>query len=140
MLEVVKKEPVRKKSSAHSNCPVQHLLDRLGDKWSLLIIHNLAAAPDSRRRFSELMRAIEGISQRMLALTLRHLERDGLVLRQVFPEIPPRVEYELTSQGKSLLMPVRAMITWVEANWPAIEKARATYDAKQDGGKVQSAE
>ena len=119
-----------KKAGGHTNCPVQHLLDRLGDKWSLLIIANLAEAPGARRRFSELMRAINGISQRMLSLTLRHLERDGLVLREVFPEVPPRVEYELTQHGKSLLVPVRALITWVEANWPSIEKSRQAYDAK----------
>ena len=117
----------------HSFCPVRHLLDRLGDKWSVLIIHSLAESKTGRMRFSDLMRAVDGISQRMLTTTLRHLERDGLVTRDVFPEIPPRVEYELTAQGKSLLKPVEALVEWVTANWPMIERARAEYDAKNGG-------
>ena len=75
-------------------CPVRPLLDRRADKWSLLIITRLAEAPENKRRFSELMRAIDGISQRILTTTLRNLERDGLVAREVFAEVPPRVEYE----------------------------------------------
>ncbi len=116
-----------------NECPIRDLLDRLGDKWSLLVIKRLSEAPNSRRRFSDLMRAIDGISQRMLTATLRHLERDGLVTREVFAEIPPRVEYQLTEQGKGLLVPVRTLIDWVEANWPAMSAAREAYDNK---GKV----
>lgn len=112
----------------HSFCPVRHLLDRLGDKWSLLVISSLAEAPDGRKRFSDLMRSVDGISQRMLTTTLRHLERDGLVTRQVFPEIPPRVEYTLTKNGRGLLIPVQSLIDWVMTNWPMIEKSRAEYD------------
>lgn len=114
----------------HSFCPVRHLLDRIGDKWSLLIISSLAESDGGRRRFSDLMRSVGGISQRMLTTTLRHLERDGLVTREVFPEIPPRVEYTLTAQGYSLLVPVKSLIDWVTDHWPAIEKSRAVYDEK----------
>jgi DNA-binding HxlR family transcriptional regulator len=120
-------------NSSNNGCPIRDLLDRLGDKWSLLVIKKLSEAPQNKRRFSDLMRAIDGISQRMLTATLRHLERDGLVTREVFAEIPPRVEYQLTEQGKSLLVPVRTLIDWVEANWPAMQAARDAYDNK---GKV----
>ena len=116
----------------HSFCPVRHLLDRLGDKWSVLVIHNLATSETGRKRFSDLMRSVDGISQRMLTTTLRHLERDGLVTRDVFPEIPPRVEYELTKQGRSLLGPVEALVMWVQENWPSIEQARRDYDLKNN--------
>lgn len=112
------------------NCPVRQLLDRMADKWSLLVIYRLAEAADNRRRFSELQRAIEGISQRMLTSTLRNLERDGLVLREVFPEVPPRVEYELTVRGRSFLIPARALIDWVQDEWPDIERSRELYDRK----------
>jgi len=111
-------------------CPVRPLLDRMADKWSLLIITRLAEAPNNKRRFSELMRAVDGISQRMLTTTLRNLERDGLVAREIFAEIPPRVEYELTERGKSFLVPARALIDWVLEKWPEIEKSREIYDKK----------
>lgn len=113
---------------APQDCPLRHLLDRMGDKWSLLIIAKLAEAPACRRRFSELMRAIAHISKRMLATTLRNLERDGLVTRDVFAEIPLRVEYQLTERGKSFLVPTRTLIVWVEKNWPEIEISRRQYD------------
>ncbi len=109
-------------------CPVRPLLDRMADKWSLLVIARLAEAPGSRLRFSKLMRAVGGVSQRMLTATLRNLERDGLVIREVFPEVPPRVEYELTERGKSFLIPVRTLIGWLEANWPDIQRSRDLYD------------
>ncbi|MHA1567332.1 MAG: winged helix-turn-helix transcriptional regulator [Alphaproteobacteria bacterium] len=111
-------------------CPVRPLLDRMADKWSLLIITRLAEAPDNKRRFSELMRAIDGISQRMLTTTLRNLERDGLVAREIFAEVPPRVEYELTERGISFLVPARALIDWVLEKWPEIERSREIYDNK----------
>jgi len=121
-------------------CPLRALLTRLGDKWSLLVIHTLAITPGNRSRFSELMRGINGISQRMLTTTLRSLERDGVLTRHVFPEVPPRVEYELTPLGKSLLVPVQALITWIEGNWNQIEAARAAFDGKtaSTGEKTQS--
>lgn len=113
----------------HSNCPIRELLTRLGDKWSILLIYTLSQAPGQRLRFSALLKGIQGISQRMLTTTLRNLERDGAVKRHFYPEVPPRVEYELTELGKSLLNPVQALVVWVEANWGQISAARATFDA-----------
>ncbi len=105
---------------------VNDVLTRIGDKWSVLIVMMLAAGP---RRFSELKRMVDGISQRMLTHTLRGLERDGLVTRTVTPTIPPRVDYALTELGRSLRGPVEAMGQWAQANRPAIDAARARYDA-----------
>jgi DNA-binding HxlR family transcriptional regulator len=113
----------------HTACPIRQLLTRLGDKWSMLVLITLAKATGHRLRFSELMRGVNGISQRMLTTTLRHLERDGILKRELFPEVPPRVEYSLTKRGSSLLSPVEAMVEWIEKEWPEIEKSRATYDA-----------
>src|SRR5437762_378320 len=111
----------------HDACPaVREVLDRVGDKWSVLVVGLLS---DGRRRFSELRRAIEGISQRMLTLTLRGLERDGLISRTVYPTIPPRVDYELTALGKSLQTPVIALGQWAYENLSQIEAARAAFDA-----------
>ncbi|WP_456388270.1 winged helix-turn-helix transcriptional regulator [Profundibacter sp.] len=115
-------------------CPVRPLLDRMADKWSLLVITRLAEAPDGKRRFSELKRAVDGISQRMLTTTLRNLERDGLVTRTVFAEVPPRVEYQITPIGHSFMVPARALIDWMMENWPEIEKLRAQYDARTGKG------
>jgi DNA-binding HxlR family transcriptional regulator len=109
-----------------SDCrAVGSILARVGDKWSVLVIMQLAGGP---RRFNELKRTIGGISQRMLTLTLRGLERDGLVKRTVFPTIPPRVDYELTSLGQSLKTPVENLGRWAFSNLPEIESARATFD------------
>ncbi|MDX6807647.1 helix-turn-helix domain-containing protein [Terrihabitans sp. PJ23] len=105
---------------------VSGVLSRIGDKWSVLIVMLLSTGP---RRFSELKRAIGGISQRMLTLSLRGLERDGLVKRTVFPTVPPRVDYELTDLGRSLCEPVQAIGTWAFENYAEIERARARYDA-----------
>lgn len=119
------------KNAGGEKCPLREMLTRVGDKWSILVIFNLAHAEGQRMRLSEIMRAIEGISQRMLTTTLRNLERDGAVARHFFPEVPPRVEYELTPLGKGLLVPVKSMLEWVEGNWPEIQKARAAFDAKK---------
>ncbi len=119
------------KNAGGDKCPLREMLSRVGDKWSILLIFNLANAPGQRMRFSEIMRAIEGISQRMLTTTLRNLERDGAVDRHFFPEVPPRVEYELTPLGKSLLVPVKSMLEWVQGNWPEIQKARDIFDANK---------
>lgn len=109
-----------------TNCKaVSGVLARIGDKWSVLIVSRLGAAP---RRFNELKRDIGGISQRMLTLTLRGLERDGLVTRTVFPTIPPRVDYELTALGRSLLEPVSALGDWALRNIGKIDAARAKFD------------
>ncbi len=102
------------------------VLARVGEKWTVLIIMILAGGP---RRFSELKGAINGISQRMLTLCLRGLERDGLVKRTVFPVVPPRVEYELTPLGRSLTEPVLALGTWARVHVAEIDAARATFDA-----------
>ena len=107
-------------------CPaVREVLNRVGDKWSVQIVALLGSGP---QRFGELKRAIEGISQRMLTLTLRGLERDGLVTRTVFPEIPPRVDYELTKLGKTLLEPIEALAAWAAQYRTAIQAARDKFD------------
>lgn len=111
----------------HSAClAAREVLHRVGDKWSVLVIALLGDGP---QRFSELRRSIEGISQRMLTLTLRGLERDGLVTRTVFPTIPPRVDYALTRLGRTLLEPVRALSAWAEKHRQEIQDARDKFDA-----------
>ena len=106
---------------------VSEVLERVGDKWSVLVVAMLGDGP---KRFNELRRSIASISQRMLTLTLRGLERDGLVTRTVFPTIPPRVDYELTELGRSLLRPVRALGGWARENRARILEARLRFDAK----------
>lgn len=105
------------------------VLSRIGDKWSVLIVMLLGEGP---RRFNELKRLIGGISQRMLTLTLRGLERDGLVTRTQFPTIPPRVDYELTPLGHSLRDPVRALGAWAFQNSHTIAAAREAFDARSE--------
>src|SRR3954452_15347203 len=113
--------------SLSSECSrVSRVLARIGDKWSVLVVMQLAEGP---RRFSELKRQIGGVSQRMLTLTLRGLERDGLVTRTVYPTVPPRVEYELTALGRSLLEPVSGIGLWARQNRAAIQEARLRFDA-----------
>jgi len=107
-------------------CRLRDLLDRIGDKWSLLVVELLG---EGSRRFTELKRDIDGISQRMLTRTLRHLERDGLVTRTVHPVVPPRVDYELTPMGASLLEAIAPLVGWTRAHRPAVIAARAAYDA-----------
>lgn len=109
---------------------VRELLTKVGDKWSIFLILTLARMPGERARFSELERAIPGVSQRMLTLTLRTLERDGLLTRELFPEVPLRVEYELTELGRSLLLPMQGLVDWVTANWQQVKAARTEFDAK----------
>ena len=110
---------------------VSAVLARIGDKWTMLVVTVLGEGP---KRFSELRRALGSISQRMLTLTLRGLERDGLVTRTVFPTIPPRVDYELTRLGHSLLEPVSRLGLWARQNRPAMEQARRRFDAARNGG------
>src|SRR6202163_2755976 len=111
----------------HDDCPaVREVLNRVGDKWSVLVVALLSDGP---RRFSDLRRSIEGVSQRMLTLTLRGLERDGLVTRTVEPTIPPRVDYELTALGQTLLEPVMALTHWAQECRGAIQHAQRHYDA-----------
>ena len=104
---------------------VSAVLARIGDKWSVLIVSRLGNGPV---RFNALKREIGGISQRMLTLTLRGLERDGLITRTVFPTVPPRVDYALTALGRSLLVPVSALGDWARRNRSRIEEARARFD------------
>ena len=115
--------------ASHDACPaVREVLNRVGDKWSVLIVVLLR---DGSKRFSELRRTIDGVSQRMLTLTLRGLERDGLAKRTVKPSIPPRVDYELTRLGRTLLEPVMALAHWAQENRGGIQVARQRYDARQ---------
>nr|WP_330084928.1 helix-turn-helix domain-containing protein [Methylocystis iwaonis] len=110
-------------------CPfVRDVLNRVGDKWSVLVIMLLG---DGTKRFSELKRLIDGVSQRMLTLTLRGLERDGLVFRKVFPTVPPRVEYTLTPLGKTLLKTVSSLAIWGIDNREEIERAREEFDNRE---------
>src|SRR5258708_7923125 len=102
------------------------VLARVGDKWTVLVVSTLGDGP---MRFNELRRALGSISQRMLTLTLRALERDGLATRTVFPTVPPRVDYELTRLGRSLLEPVSALGLWARRNRTGIEDARRRFDA-----------
>lgn len=107
-------------------CLVREVLDRVGDKWSVYVIVRLGDGP---LRFSELRRSIDGISQRMLTVTVRGLERDGLIHREFHQEIPPRVVYSLTPTGHSLLDVVRGLIDWSTAHTADIDRARQEYDA-----------
>ena len=111
-----------------ANCHAREMLVRVGDKWSVYIIHVLGDA--GTLRFNEVRSRVEGISQRMLTVTLRGLERDGLVARTVYPEVPPRVEYTLTRLGKTLRQLVRGLIDWSGAHLTEVDAARAAYDAK----------
>ena len=117
---------------------VRAVLTRIGDKWSVLVIALLGGGT---KRFSELKRMIEGISQRMLTLTLRGLERDGVVVRTVFPTVPPRVEYALTPLGRTLLKTVVELTTWAHDNRREIESARIAFDAREaaQAARVRSA-
>jgi len=111
-----------------SDCrAVSAVLARIGDKWSVLIVALLGDGP---KRFNEIKRMVGGISQRMLTLTLRGLERDGLVTRTVFPTVPPRVDYELIALGRSLWEPVDALGAWARAHQGEIEAARQRFDAR----------
>ena len=106
---------------------VSDVLARVGSKWSILVIGALGQGP---RRFNELKRDVQGVSQRMLTLTVRGLERDGLIARTVTPSIPPRVDYALTDLGRSLLDPVSALGDWAIANRAIVERARLAFDAE----------
>jgi len=116
----------------HEGClAVREVLNLVGDKWSVLIVGVLGKGP---LRFSEIKRTIAAISQRMLTRTLRGLERDGLLTRTVTPSIPPRVDYELTKLGRTLLDPVLALARWAERHRPTIQGARDRFDGKAAGG------
>jgi DNA-binding HxlR family transcriptional regulator len=119
-------------SPSHKHVPgkclaIREVLNRVGDKWSVQVVGMLG---DGKKRFNELRRGIEGISQRMLTLTLKGLERDGLITRTVYPTIPPRVEYELTKLGCSLLQPITGLANWAGKSRGKIQSARTRYDAQ----------
>ena len=107
-------------------CEVRQILDRVADKWSLLVI---ALLKHQTKRFSELRREIDGISQRMLTVTLRNLERDGLVKRTVYAEVPPRVEYQMTDLGCTLMGTIESLVRWTEEHQEEIARARVEFDA-----------
>src|SRR5579863_9843171 len=122
--EGTKMSPGHKAVPHHECLAVREVLNRVGDKWSVLVV---ALLRDGPKRFSEIRRAIEGVSQRMLTLTLRGLERDGLVTRTVEPTIPPRVDYELTPLGRTLLDPILALGKWAQEHRGAIQESRNRY-------------
>ncbi|MCC7117649.1 MAG: helix-turn-helix transcriptional regulator [Anaerolineales bacterium] len=109
-------------------CPTRLALDRIADKWTVLVMGLLESRP---RRFSELKREVEGISQKMLTQTLRDLERDGLITRTVFAQVPPRVEYEITPLGRTLCEPIAAIRRWAEVNINELMDAQSVYDARR---------
>ena len=111
----------------NSHCPSRLVLEALAEKWAMLLIHTLADGP---RRTSDLRRAVDGISEKMLIQTLRKLERNGFVARHSFAEVPPRVEYRLTDLGGSLSQAIRALDTWVEANLAQVMSAQRSFDAQ----------
>lgn len=111
-----------------ANCHAREMLVRIGDKWSVYVIHLLGAA--GTLRFNELRSQVQGISQRMLTVTLRGMERDGLVSRKIYPEVPPRVEYTLTPLGKTLRQLVKGLVDWSGAHLAEVDAARAAYDAR----------
>ena len=114
----------------HGTCRmIADVLARAGDKWTVFVVRELADGP---RRFNELRRAVDGISQRMLTLTLRGLERDGLLTRTVFPTVPPRVDYALTELGRTLLVHLDGLGEWAIRSRPAITAARAAFDAREE--------
>lgn len=108
-------------------CRASEILGRVGDKWSLQVIFSLG---EETRRFTDLKRGIEGISQRMLTVTLRGLERDGIITRTMYPVIPPRVDYALTPMGRTLLDAIGALVNWADSHLPEIGAAQAAYDAR----------
>ena len=111
-----------------SKCHARDVRARVGDTWSVYVIHVLGDA--KTLRFNEIRREVDGISQRMLTVTLRGLERDGLVTRTVFPEVPPRVEYVLTPLGATLRQHIRGLVAWAGAHLAEVDAARAAYDAQ----------
>lgn len=127
LLEMNRLQKVKRMKNFHHEgiCPVRDVLSRLGDKWSMLVLITLKA--NGTMRFSDIARSIGDVSQRMLTVTLRHLETDGLVERCVFPEVPPRVEYTLTQMGQSLMPHLENLVAWAEEHEEVILSRRAGY-------------
>src|SRR3954463_12482468 len=124
------KKPPEVEHTPH-NCHAKEMLVRIGDKWSVYVIHVLGDA--GTLRFNELRSRVDGISQRMLTVTLRGMERDGLILRKIYPEVPPRVEYSLTPLGATLRQLVRRLVDWSGAHLAEVDAARAAYDTRARG-------
>jgi DNA-binding HxlR family transcriptional regulator len=122
---IMNENSFEKKFRKNENCPVRTVLDRFGDKWSMLVL--LILGENDKLRFSELNKKIGDVSQKMLTVTLRTLESDGLVKRTIFPEVPPRVEYEITALGKTLVPHLHSLSDWAEENLFAIQKSRKEY-------------
>lgn len=116
-----------------STCPYRQVVDLLSNKWSILVMHLLKTGP---RRFVFLQRHISGLSQKMLTQTLRELERNGLVTRTVFAEVPPRVEYELTPLGQTMQEPIAAILSWSRKNLTALQEAQERYDEHTNAGNT----
>jgi DNA-binding HxlR family transcriptional regulator len=119
-------ENILKKYGNTDSCPVRNVIDRLGDKWSVLVLMLLEEA--EVLRFNEIFGYIQTISQKMLAVTLKSLEADGLVKRTVYPQIPPKVEYELTERGRSLLPHLHQLVSWANSNIDEIRKSREAFE------------
>lgn len=113
------------RDALYPNCPIRNVLSRVGDKWSMLVLFTLES--NDTQRFKELQRNIPDISQKMLTVTLKMLEADGLIRREVFPEVPPRVEYSLTKKGKSLLPLIDNLLSWASENMEDIIESRRKY-------------
>lgn len=126
--------PVVSCGDEHEDCGIREVLDRIGDKWSVLVVVELA---QGIRRFRQLQRALPGISQRMLTLTVRRLERDGLITRTVHPTVPPQVDYELTTVGHSLTYLLRALVDWSAEHRDAMARARQEWDADHPGSEIR---
>lgn len=113
------------RDALYPNCPIRNVLSRVGDKWSMLVLFTLES--NDTQRFKELQRNIPDISQKMLTVTLKMLEADGLIRREVFPEVPPRVEYSLTKKGKSLLPLIDNLLSWASENMEDIIESRRKF-------------
>jgi DNA-binding HxlR family transcriptional regulator len=122
------------RAQADTPCRARDVLDRVGDKWSVYVISLLG---EGTRRFTDLLRSIDGISQRMLTVTLRGLERDGILTRTVYPVVPPRVDYALTPMGRTLLATITQLVVWADRHTDEIEAARVRYDARP-GAQVRA--
>jgi DNA-binding HxlR family transcriptional regulator len=114
---------------ASASCRVRSVLDRIGDKWAIYVVDRLGGGP---RRFSELLRGIDGITARMLTVTLRGLERDGILTRTAHAAVPPRVDYALTPLGETLRSAIGQLVCWADTHLPEIEAAQAAYDGRSD--------
>lgn len=115
-------------------CPIRDIISHLSDKWSLFVIHTLSQ--EEKMRFNEIQKKVDDISHRMLTVTLRSLEADGLVNREIYPEVPPRVEYNLTPLGQSLLEPIEGLVSWAIKNTEKIQESRNNYQERKQANNL----